>query len=190
MMYLMGHRRSCRPQGTRICGTRNALATVLVSSWSAPNGQSHPQNGPRPQNKRPTATDDHRMKISGDVRKYSQLKPVISELENVEHVDDGELRVGVPSEPYEREQQKAAAHPRVEARPANELVLKEEDRSQNGDGNAGDRDGSCAAPPHLLPQRLFLHRERLGSVDGAASPVCAVFAWVSAAGGARCSLRM
>ena len=82
-MYLIGHSRSCRSQGTRICGTRKALATVLVSSCSAPNGQSQPQNGPRPQNSSAAATDDHRMKISGAVRKYSQLKPVTSEFEKV-----------------------------------------------------------------------------------------------------------
>ncbi len=82
-MYLTGHRRSWRSQGTRICGTRRDFAIVLVSSCSAPKGQSQPQKGPRPQNNSAAATDDQRMKISGDVRKNSQLKPVINALEKV-----------------------------------------------------------------------------------------------------------
>ena len=74
-MYLIGHRRSCRPQGTRDLRHARAIgAMVLVSSCSAPNGQSQPQKGPRPQNSSPAATAAHRMKISGAARKNSQLK--------------------------------------------------------------------------------------------------------------------
>src|SRR6516225_8618043 len=81
--YLTGQSRSCRPQGTVICGTFRRLATVLVSSCSAPKGQSHPQNGPRPQNKRPGAVADQRKKINGAARKNSQRKPVTSALVKV-----------------------------------------------------------------------------------------------------------
>ena len=56
MMYLIGHRRSWRAQGTLHCGTFSHFATVLVSSCRAPKGHSHPQNGPLPQNRRPAAT--------------------------------------------------------------------------------------------------------------------------------------
>src|SRR6478735_12666979 len=83
MIYLIGHNRSCRPQGTLTCGIFNHCAILLSSSWRAPNGQSQPQNGPRPQNNSPAAIEAHRMKISGADRKYSQLKPVSSELANV-----------------------------------------------------------------------------------------------------------
>ena len=82
-MYLIGHRRSCRPQGTVICGTLSHCAMLLVNSCSAPNGQSQPQKGPRPQNSSPAATAAHRMKISGAARKNSQLKPVMSEFVKV-----------------------------------------------------------------------------------------------------------
>lgn len=82
-MYFSGHRRSCSPQGSLTCGTFSHWARLLVSSCKAPNGQSQPQNGPRPQNKSPAAVAPHRMKISGEVRKNSQLKPVISELVKV-----------------------------------------------------------------------------------------------------------
>ena len=82
-MYLIGQSRSCRPQGTVICGTLSHCATLLVSSWSAPNGQSQPQKGPRPQNSSAAATAAHRMKISGAARKNSQLKSVISEFVKV-----------------------------------------------------------------------------------------------------------
>src|SRR5215469_1515637 len=82
-MYLIGHNRSCSPQGTVICGTLSHFAMVLVSSCSAPKGQSHPQNGPRPQNSRADAVADHRMKISGAARKNSQWKPVTSALVKV-----------------------------------------------------------------------------------------------------------
>src|SRR5215470_847125 len=83
MMYLIGQSRSCSPQGTTICGTFSHFAMVLVSSCSAPKGQSHPQKGPRPQNKRPGAVADQRMKISGAARKNSQRKPVSSVLVKV-----------------------------------------------------------------------------------------------------------
>ena len=56
---------------------------LLSNSCSAPNGQSQPQNGPRPQNSSPAAIEAQRMKISGADRKYSQLKPVSSELAKV-----------------------------------------------------------------------------------------------------------
>ena len=69
-MYLIGHRRSCRPHGTRICGTLKKVRPMrLVSSCNAPNGQSQPQNAPRAQNSIATATADHRMKTRGDSRK-------------------------------------------------------------------------------------------------------------------------
>src|SRR6185437_12268920 len=80
MMYLTGHSRSCRPHGTVICGTFSHFAMVLVSSCSAPNGQSQPQNGPRPQNKSAAAVAPHNTKISGAARKNSQWKPVIKAL--------------------------------------------------------------------------------------------------------------
>src|SRR5690554_5518883 len=83
MMYLIGQSRSCRPQGTRSCGTLSRCATALLSSCRAPNGQSQPQNGPRPQNRRAAATDDQRMKTRGAARKYSQLNSVISAFVNV-----------------------------------------------------------------------------------------------------------
>src|SRR5215469_10836969 len=79
-MYLIGHSRSCRLQGTVICGTFSHFAIVLVSSCSAPNGQSQPQNGPRPQNRRPPAVADQRTNIRGAARKNSQWKPVTSAL--------------------------------------------------------------------------------------------------------------
>src|SRR5690349_596604 len=82
-MYFSGHRRSCKPHGNFNCGTFSHCAMLLVSSCSAPNGQSQPQNGPLPQNRRPAATAAHRMKISGAERKNSQLKPVTSELTKV-----------------------------------------------------------------------------------------------------------
>src|SRR6516165_1625120 len=81
--YLTGQSRSCRPQGTVICGTFSHLAAVLLSSCSAPNGQSHPQNGPRPQNNKPAAVADQRMKISGAAKKNSQWNPVTSALVKV-----------------------------------------------------------------------------------------------------------
>src|SRR5688572_39158 len=83
MMYFIGQSRSCRPKGSVICGTFSHCAILLVSSCSAPNGQSQPQKGPRPQNSRPAATAAHRMKTSGAERKNSHLKSVISELVNV-----------------------------------------------------------------------------------------------------------
>src|SRR5689334_21409397 len=83
MMYLIGHSRSCRAQGTVICGTFSHWAMLLVSSCRAPNGQSQPQNGARPQNSSPAATAAQRTKIRGAARKNSQLKPVMSELVKV-----------------------------------------------------------------------------------------------------------
>src|SRR5689334_4945056 len=80
MMYLIGHSRSCRPHGTVICGTFSHFAAVLVSSCSAPNGHSQPQNGPRPQNSSPAAIAPHKTKIRGAARKNSQWKPVIKAL--------------------------------------------------------------------------------------------------------------
>ena len=64
-----GHSRSFSHQGTLICGTLAACATLLVSSCSAPNGQSQPQNGPLPQNSSAAATENQKMKISGAARK-------------------------------------------------------------------------------------------------------------------------
>src|SRR5579872_2202982 len=83
MMYLIGQSRSCSPHGTVICGTFSHFAIVLVSSWRAPKGQSQPQNGPRPQNRRPPAVADQRTKISGAARKNSQWKPVTRALAKV-----------------------------------------------------------------------------------------------------------
>src|SRR5262249_7832790 len=83
MMYLIGHSLSWSPQGTRYCGTLNACATLLSNSCRAPNGQSQPQNGPRPQKRSAAAIEAQRMKISGAERKYSQLKPVNNELAKV-----------------------------------------------------------------------------------------------------------
>src|SRR6188768_1391013 len=83
MMYLIGQSRSCKPHGNRYCGIFTAWAMLLSSSCSAPNGHSQPQNGPRPQNRSPAAIDPHSRKISGADRKYSQLKPVSSELAKV-----------------------------------------------------------------------------------------------------------
>src|SRR5262245_30403966 len=82
-MYLTGHSRSCRPNGSLTCGILSHCARLLVSSCKAPNGQSQPQNGPLPQNSRPAATAAHRMKMSGAERKNSQLKPVTRELVKV-----------------------------------------------------------------------------------------------------------
>src|SRR6186713_3247420 len=83
MMYLIGHNRSCKPQGTLNWGTLSAWAMLFSNSCKAPNGQSQPQNGPRPQNSRPAAIEAHSRKMSGADRKYSQLKPVSSELAKV-----------------------------------------------------------------------------------------------------------
>ncbi len=47
-------------------------------------------------------------------------------------------------------------------RPADELILEEEDQRQNGDGAAGDNDRDRVPPPHLLPQRRLLGGERPG----------------------------
>src|SRR3546814_3518561 len=80
MMYLTGHNRSWSPHGTLICGTFSSRARRLVSSCRAPNGQSQPQNGPRPQNSSAAATENHRMKISGSTRKYDHWKSGLSEL--------------------------------------------------------------------------------------------------------------
>lgn len=93
MMYLIGHSRSCRPQGTLNWGTLSAWAMLLSNSCRAPKGHNQPQNGPRPQNNSPAAIDAQRMKISGAARKYSQLKPVSNELTKVRNVDDRELSV-------------------------------------------------------------------------------------------------
>src|SRR6185312_7154659 len=56
---------------------------LLSNSCSAPNGQSQPQNGPRPQNSSPAAIEAQRRKIRGAERKYSQLNPVNNELAKV-----------------------------------------------------------------------------------------------------------
>ena len=45
--------------------------------------EPQPQNGPRPQNRSPAAIEAQSRKISGADRKYSQLKPVSSELAKV-----------------------------------------------------------------------------------------------------------
>src|SRR4051812_36038858 len=82
-MYLIGQRRSCSPHATLTCGTLSHWATLERSSCSAPKGHSQPQKGPRPQNRSPAAMAAHRMKISGEVRKNSQLKPVRSALVKV-----------------------------------------------------------------------------------------------------------
>ncbi|MDT4857434.1 hypothetical protein FQZ97_918580 [compost metagenome] len=71
-MYFTGQRRSCKPQGSLIWGTFSHLPMPFVSSCNAPNGQSQPQNGPRPQNSRAAATAAQRMKINGAERKNSQ----------------------------------------------------------------------------------------------------------------------
>ena len=82
-MYLIGHRRWWTPHGIFSCGTFSALATRLLSSCSAPNGHSQPQKAPRPQKIRATATEHHRMKISGSTRNEDQLKPSRREVVNV-----------------------------------------------------------------------------------------------------------
>ena len=82
-MYLIGQSRSCSAQGTVICGMRSFFAARLANSCSAPNGQSQPQNGPRPQNSSPAATAAQRMKTSGAERKNSQEKPLTSALTKV-----------------------------------------------------------------------------------------------------------
>jgi tetratricopeptide (TPR) repeat protein len=43
IMYLIGHSRSCRPQGSVHCGMCSLRAIWFVSSCSAPKGQSQPQ---------------------------------------------------------------------------------------------------------------------------------------------------
>src|SRR3954454_9272508 len=83
MMYLIGQRRSCRPQGTLYWGTFSHWARLLRSSCSAPNGHSQPQKGPRPQNSKPAAIEAQKMKTSGAERKNSQLKPVTRALVKV-----------------------------------------------------------------------------------------------------------
>ena len=81
-MYLIGHSRSCRPQGTVNCGIRASFARRLVSSCSAPNGQSQPQKTPRPQKSRDAATENHSMNISGSIRNADQEKSVITAEKN------------------------------------------------------------------------------------------------------------
>src|SRR5690606_2130412 len=83
MTYLMGNRRSCTRQGIFSCGTFSLRAMRLDSSCSAPKGHSQPQNGPRPQNSRATATEHQRMNTSGSTRKDDHWKPVRSELVKV-----------------------------------------------------------------------------------------------------------
>ena len=127
-MYLIGHSRSCRPQGTLYCGTLSAWATLLSSSCSAPNGQSQPQNGPRPQNSSPAAIDGPE---DEDQRRREEVFPTEAGQQRVgegQDVDDGKLRVRVPAQPDENEQQIAAADPRVDRRPTDQEVLEEEDQ--------------------------------------------------------------
>ena len=166
-MYLIGQSRSCRPQGTLICGTFSHCATLLVSSCSAPNGQSQPQNGPRPQNSSAAATAAQRMKISGAARKNSQLKSVMQRVREGQHVDDRELGVGVPAEPDEREGQVGAPHPDVELRAADQRVLEEEDRGEDQERDGGDADRDRVRLPDLDPERLLdlAGRERVRVVQ-------------------------
>ena len=68
--------------GTVTCGTPSRWATALVSSCSAPNGQSQPQKTPRPQNSSPSAVKPQSRKITGSIRKVSQRKPESSDCRN------------------------------------------------------------------------------------------------------------
>ena len=93
----------------------------------------------------------HRMKISGEVRKNSQLKPVRSALVKVSTFDHGQLRVRVPAEPDEDESEVAAPHPHVEGRATHEPILEKEDDREHAQGDRGDRDRDGVRLPDLQP---------------------------------------
>jgi hypothetical protein len=61
--------RACR----RRRGIRASFDSIATSSWSAPNGQSHPQKVPRPQTTSVTTTYTERIAVIGSYRKKAQL---------------------------------------------------------------------------------------------------------------------
>ncbi len=73
-MYLIAQSRSCTAKGSSYCGTFSLRAASLISSCSAPNGHSQPQNTPRPQSRMLAAVKVQMMKITGSERNSSQRK--------------------------------------------------------------------------------------------------------------------
>ncbi len=73
--YLIIQSRSCSPNGISICLMPSVRASWLVSSCSVPNGQSQPQNTPRPQNSMLIATKLQSRNTSGSSRNSSQRNP-------------------------------------------------------------------------------------------------------------------
>ena len=90
-------------------------------------GKASRRTAPRPQNSSATATDDQRMKISGAVRKYSQLKPVISELVKVSTLTTESCALAYQPSQTSVNSRKPRRTQRVEPRAPNELVLEKED---------------------------------------------------------------
>ena len=98
-MYLIGHRRSCRPHGTLICGTLSHWAMLLVKFLQrAERAQPAAEGSAAPEQKpcRDGGPQDE------DQRRGEEELPVEAGDERVregQDVHDGELGVGVPAEP-------------------------------------------------------------------------------------------
>ena len=128
MMYLIGQSRSCSPQGNRYLRHLHRLRDVVEQFLQRAERAEPAAERPPPPEQQPRGD---RAPEQEDQRRRQEVFPAEAGHQRIgegQDVDHRQLRVRVPAEPDQNEQQITAAHPDIELGAAHQRVLEEEDQ--------------------------------------------------------------